>query len=140
MIKRSWIVVLIGIVSLLPVLNGCWKGDGVERIPLSGTVSFKGQAVADGQLRLIPKTGTVAPMTILTIVNGRYDTSSVGGAPVGRHRVEIRSFDPNTPSPTGPGQPQRTQFLPDKYNKRSTLELEVKSGQSQIEQNYDLTP
>lgn len=134
------IVGSITILCMLTVFNGCGHGDGVERIPLSGTVTYKGQPVADGQIRLIPKSGTVAPITIVQITNCRYDTSSVGGAPVGQHRVEILSFDPNTPAPTGPGQPRRTQFLPDKYNKRSTLELEVKAGLSKLEQNYDLTP
>ena len=139
MLKTTrFFVVLIGI-ALLTSLAGCKRGDGLERVPLSGVVRFKGQPVADGQLRLVPKPGTAAPVTIVTITNGKYDSASVGGVSLGQYRVEIRSFDPDTPSPTGPGQPQRTQFLPAQFNSQSTLELEVKAGRTATTQDFNLS-
>ena len=133
-------IVLIGIGAvLLPSLAGCKRSDGLERIPLSGAVHFKGQPVADGQLRLVPKAGTAAPVTIVPIAGGRYDTSTVGGVPIGRYRVEVRSFDTNTPPPKAPGEPQRKQFLPSQFNSLSTLELEVKAGQTATTQDFNLS-
>jgi hypothetical protein len=138
---RFLLVLLIGIgTALLPSLSGCKRGDGLERIRLSGVVTFKGQPVVDGQLRLVPKPDTVAPVTILPVAGGRYDASTLGGAPVGQYRVEILSFDPKTPSPKGPGDPQRTQFLPSQFNSQSTLDLEVKSGQTEITKDFNLNP
>jgi hypothetical protein len=103
-------------------------------------VTFQGQPVVDGQIRFVPKPGTATPLTTATISNGRYDTGDSGGVPVGQHRVEIRSFDPNTPPPRGPGDPQRRQLLPVKYNRQSVLELVVESGQSSLEKDFDLNP
>lgn len=135
-----YFVVLAGIgTALLPALAGCKRGDGLERIPLSGAVTFMGQSVVDGQIRLVPKPGTAAPLTIVTIADGRYDTSTLGGAPVGQYRVEVRSFDPKTPAPIAPGQPQRTQLLPAQFNSQSTLELEVKSGETNTTKDFNLS-
>jgi hypothetical protein len=140
-IRRMRLAIAVGVATvLLPLSAGCGKRDGLERIPVSGAVTFQGQPVTDGQIRFVPKPGTMAPLSIETISDGQYDTSRSGGVPVGTYRVEIRSFDPKTPAPTGPGQPQRTQLLPTKYNSGSTLELVVKSGQSSLKQDYKLNP
>lgn len=125
---------------MLAASEGCRKGNGIERIPLSGTVTFRGEAVSDGQIRFVPRPDTAAPLTIATIQHGHYDTTTVGGVPVGRYCVEIRSFDPKTPSPKGPGDPQRKQLLPEKYNSQSTLELTVESGNRGLNRDYHLEP
>jgi hypothetical protein len=141
MIRSGHFTALMGIGAVLVwVFAGCGKSDGVPRVRVSGVVSFQGQPVADGQIRFVPKPGNAVPLTIVTISDGRYDTASIGGVPVGQHRVEIQSFDPKTPAPKLPGDPQRKQLLPAKYNSASTLELEVKSGQASLKQDYNLTP
>jgi hypothetical protein len=140
-IRRMRLIIVVGVASiLLPLSAGCGSRDGLERIPVAGDVTFQGQPVADGQIRFVPKPGTMTPLSIETISDGRYDTSRSGGVPVGTYRVEIRSFDPKTPAPTGPGQPQRTQLLPARYNSGSTLELVVKSSQGSLKQDYKLNP
>jgi hypothetical protein len=41
--------------------------------------------------------------------------------------------------PETPGIPAREQFLPEKFNTKSTLEkLKVEPGQTKVEKNYDL--
>jgi hypothetical protein len=135
----SAILIVAGMVMLAAPV-GCHKGSGMERIPLSGTVTFRGEAVSDGQIRFCPRPDTAAPLTIATIKDGHYDTTTVGGVPVGRHGVEIRSFDPKTPPPKGPDDPQRKQLLPAKYNRQSTLELTVESGDRNLNKDYRLEP
>jgi hypothetical protein len=137
--RRRLVLFVVGS-ALLSAMSGCRKGDGIERLPLSGSVSFRGESVVDGQIRFVPKPGTAAPLTITTIGEGRYDTASLGGVPVGQFRVEIRAFDPKTPAPQFPGDPQRTQLLPAKFNAQSVLELTVESGQTNLQHDFQLSP
>ena len=139
--RSGYLMLLIGVAAaLLPALTGCAKSDGIPRVPLSGSVTFQGEPVADGQVRFIPKPGTTAPLTIATISNGRYDTAGSGGVPVGQHRVEIRAYDPGTAAPKGPDDPRRKQLLPAKYNVQSTLELVVNAEQGGLKQDFNLLP
>jgi|TARA_B100000809_G_scaffold245514_1_gene272557 hypothetical protein len=58
---------------------------------------------------------------------------------VGEYRVEIRSYDPNTPLPKSMDDPPRKQLLPAKHNTQSELEFAVEAGQDEITQDFDLT-
>jgi hypothetical protein len=120
------------------MLAGCSDDDPYERIPVSGSVMFQGQPVQDGQIRFNAQPGTTAPAVIETITDGHYATTNSGGVPVGQYRVEIRSYDPNTPLPKTPKDPQRKQLLPAKYNVQSVLEFAVEAGQDEITQDFDL--
>ena len=62
-----------------------------------------------------------------------------GGVPAGQYRVEIRSYDPNTPFPETPEDPPRKQLLPAKYNTQSELEFAVEAGQEEITKDFELT-
>lgn len=126
------------IMVLLPASTGCGRGDGIERVVMSGKVTHQGQPVADGEIRFRPAEGTSAPITIERIVNGEYRTTMSGGVPVGSHRVEIRAYNPEDPLPQGPGDPQRRQLLPPQYNSQSTLTITVESGQSRLTQDFEL--
>lgn len=140
-IERTGVAVLtVAGMTILAALSGCRKGDSIERIPISGEVTLRGEAVSDGQIRFVPRSDTAAPLTIAAIQDGHYDTANVSGVPVGRYTVEVRSFDPKTPSPKGPGDPQRKQLLPAKYNAQSTLELTLKSGENSLKKDYHLSP
>ena len=125
---------------LLPMVSGCGRGDGIERVTMAGSVTFRGQPVAEGQIRFIPKAGTAAPLTIEKVAAGRYATETSGGVPVGKHRVEILAWNPNEPAPSGPGAPPRRQLLPAKYNTQSQLEITLEPGQGQLNKDFDLTP
>jgi hypothetical protein len=124
--------------TLLAAFGGCRKGDGVERVRLSGSVTFAGEAIVDGQIRFVPAAEASVPLAIATIRDGQYDTAGIGGVPVGQFRVEIRAFDPKTPAPSFPGDPQRTQLLPAKFNTQSTLGLDVRSGQTALTRDFNL--
>lgn len=125
--------------TLVTTLFGCGSNSGLERVSVSGAVTYRGELVLEGRIRFVPKAGTIAPVTIEAVRDGRYSTETSGGVPVGSFRVEILSYDPNEPAPAGPGAPPRKQFLPDKYNVQSTLELKVESGQGSINRDFVLT-
>lgn len=126
--------------TVMAMLSGCSSDDDpYERVAVSGSVMFNGQPVQEGQIRFSPKQGTIAPAVIEKITDGHYTTNHSGGVPVGQYRVELRSYDPNTPSPKFPEDPPRKQLLPAKYNTPSELELEIEAGQDKITRNFDLT-
>ena len=128
---------LLAAVACLAVLAGC--GDGIERVKMSGKVTFEGQPVVDGKIRFMPKQGTEMPLTIEPVKDGQYDTSTSGGVPVGSYRVEIRAYHPDDPIPQGPGAPPRRQLLPKKYNTFSELEITLEPGQKTITKDFELT-
>ena len=114
-------------------LCGCFgSGDDIDRVVVSGTVTYNGAPVDDGSIRFVPKYGTSAPVSGVAIVNGQYKIEMRGGVPVGTHRVEIRSFRklekqyPDQPDAMVP----KDQLLPDKYNVESELEREIPTGKS----------
>ena len=116
---------------------GC--GGGLERVKMSGKVTYMDQPVVDGMIRFVPKAGTEMPLTIEPIRAGQYDTSTSGGVPVGTYRVEIFAYHPDDPIPSGPGAPPRRQLLPKKYNVFSELEITLESGQKQLTKDFLLT-
>ncbi len=134
--KKQLILIFVG----LALQSGCGKNDGIQRVPLSGMVTFQGEPVVDGQLRLVPQPGTMVPLTIVSIHDGRYDAVKLGGVPVGRYRAEILSFDPATPAPTKAGDPPRKQKLPEKFNSQSTMELEISPEHIQGTHDFSLQP
>jgi hypothetical protein len=121
---------------------GCGSGDGIERVSVSGTVTYGGQTVEVGQIRFMPQPGTVAPVTIEPIADGYYETKTSGGVPVGTHRVEITGYDREQyeNAPVGPGAAPPRQLLPTKYNRETTLEITVESGQDATVRDFELVP
>ena len=136
-ISRARLFMLAALAALLPLAIGC--GDGLNRVKMSGTVSYDGQPVVDGIIRFVPKAGTEAPLTVELIKDGRYSTKTSGGVPAGSYKVDIRAFNPGDPIPSGPGAPARKQLLPLKYNNQTELEITLDPGQKQLEHNFELT-
>jgi hypothetical protein len=118
-------------------LAGCGGGSEIERVVLSGEVTYKGEVIRYGEVRFVPEQGTLAPLTIALIKQGKYDTSLVGGVPVGDHRVEVRGYHPDDYENIRPGPfaPPARQLLPDKYHEKSTLKLNLAPG-SESPQDY----
>ena len=125
---------------LLPTWSGCSGGDGLDRVGMSGHVTFRGEPVAEGEIRWDPQPGTRSPVVIEAITDGRYATAKSGGVPPGSFRVELRAYDSSTPERKYPGDPPRKQLLPARYNTQSKLEQQVKSGQPPIERDFELAP
>lgn len=111
---------------------GC-GGSGVEKTVVRGNVSFENEPVENGEILFYPVESTVGPVSGATIVEGKFVADGKGGVPVGKHRVEIRAYDLSASRPTPPPdasgarrqyQP-RTQYLPDRFNRKSTLFVTV---------------
>ncbi|MDC0935364.1 hypothetical protein OAS39_03680 [Pirellulales bacterium] len=121
---------------------GCAKGDGLDRVLVSGQVMYDGQPVETGQIRFRGIEGTRGPITIDPIEDGRYTTANTAGVPVGKHRVEITAYDPKeyaAKANRGPGVAPPKQLLPKKYNRESELTVELQSGSGQITKDFKLS-
>lgn len=118
---------------------GCGRS-GIERVTVSGTVTYKGQPVQYGQVRFRPCGDTKGPSAGAFIVDGKYVAEGNGGVPVGAHRVEItaRRRDPRHADGDNDRGTVTTQYLPDKYNRTSTLSITIPSGSKPVVQNFDL--
>ena len=82
--------------ALLAVCVGCSKA-GVERIPLSGRVTYKGQPVPVGSILFEPDgtKGNRGPQGYSSIIDGHYTTDKYGnGAVTGPINVQIMGFQP----------------------------------------------
>jgi hypothetical protein len=113
------------LVALLPLI-GC---GGVEMAKVHGTVKVNGQPVQAGAISFYPKDGKTKT-TGGEIKDGQYSVE----VPVGMMKVSI-----SAPKGTGkkkklyakadsPEVEMKTEGLPERYNIKSQLELEVKSG------------
>jgi hypothetical protein len=108
-----------------------------------GSVTLDGKPVESGAVQLVPLDGH-APTAGAQIVDGRFQTR----AQVSKYRVKIDSniavgpdgkkVDPNRKiDKYSKADFTIKQLVPDKYNRDSTLELDVKSGLN--EPKFDLT-
>jgi len=95
----------IGVVVLsLCALLGCGKEKSVDRISVSGTITYKGQPVSEGFVCFTPdpRKGNRGPQGVAKIVEGFYSTEKFNGkgSVVGPQIIEIRGFGGST-SPSG---------------------------------------
>ena len=144
--SQHWIIALCCFVCSLSsiVSSGCSKHDGPQRAIVFGTVSYHGTPIATGEIRFTPTRETVGPITLASIVDGRYRADANGGVPVGIHKVQIYGYVDNPAArPELKGTPMERppqQFLPPKYNDKTELELTVESGSPTVAKDFELTP
>jgi len=126
-------VLLLG--SLLPLsLSGCgWGGSGPQRHDVRGQVTYKGQPIPAGLVRLTPDRakGNTGPGAVANIDKGFFQTKSGKGVVSGPHVIVIAGFDgvaqPDGSLPEGAAlfHPYTTQW--DFENKTSVVDIEVPS-------------
>jgi hypothetical protein len=132
-------MVLLGMGLLL----GCGRGSNIERVIISGTVSFQDKPVPDGMIAFVPVKATKGPTSSAIIKGGRYKVDAIGGVPLGTHRVEIQAFRPLSANrrpnrlPHLEDREPREQYLPDKFNRQSTLEVTIEAKGEPIK-NFNL--
>jgi len=103
---------------------GCGDGKG-KKYDVSGAVSYDGKDVDDGDIIFFPEDKTVGPEGG-KIKDGKYTAK----APGGKCRVEIRG-NRTVPGKKGPmGEDFVESYIPEKYNVKSTLSVEVGSGKT----------
>jgi hypothetical protein len=115
MTRRPWRA---GWAGLLVLALGCGAGTP-PTYKVTGTVTFDGQPVEDGEILFLPVEKELGP-DAGRIRNGAYELR----AKAGRKRVEIRAARP-VPGQTNPMGPVYADYIPQQYNARSTLAADV---------------
>jgi hypothetical protein len=124
------------------ILPGCHSDHGPERVVVFGKVTFNGNPIADGAVLFAPT--TALPTAAGKIIDGRYKVDALGGVPIGTHRVQFEAFRTDTLPGKDPhhvrfGDTVRLQYLPEKYNTNSQLEIAIPPGSGPINKDFDLT-
>jgi hypothetical protein len=107
----------------LLVASGCAE-QGEPLYPVSGEVTFEGEPLAEGTIAFVPIDGRSPHATPITA--GKYEVE----LPAGPQKVVIEASRFIGPEDKVMGLRPREQFVPDKYNIESTLQVEVKSDQA----------
>lgn len=116
---RGLLFSLVSVVVL--TLAGCGSG-GLAEYSVTGTVTFDGQPVEKGEIRLMPTEAGGTPYAG-AIENGKFECKVTEG----QKRVEISATrEAATPAPDG--LPNYVSYIPAEYNTQSTLTAEVKPG------------
>ncbi len=133
---------------LISLIAGC-RARGIERVVVFGNVTYDGEPVESGFIRFFPIEGTAGPMWGARITAGRFRADDKGGVPVGSQRVEIEAYRKTnrTPAPEesfesfNDGSPTgvEVQYIPAKYNSKSQLRIDLKSGSREVEKDFKLT-
>jgi hypothetical protein len=112
---------------------------GPDRTVVRGEVTYRGQPVADGEVRLYPKAGTEAPMTGALVRDGRYAVDARGGVLAGTYRVEVTA---NRSRPQAGADVEKAdaggQYLPAKFNAKTELELVVPPSRDPVTHDLHL--
>ena len=121
--------------SIAILANGCGGQPGIERPAVSGAVLLDGQPIESGTISFIPAPGTKGPTAGGIIRSGKYSIVEGDGAAVGTARVEISSskmtgkmIEVGSPMPPGTKIEETVEAVPAKYNKNSTLTVDIKAG------------
>lgn len=122
--------------------GGCGWGSGPERVVVSGTVTYNGKPIPEGLIRFAPIQESSVPVGGATITEGEYRADARGGVPVGTHKVQIqanRLVNPGKPvNPDEELHPGLYQYIPEKYNAKTQLEITVPPGSRPITKNFEL--
>lgn len=138
--KYPLLKIVLGCAFAVVLFGGC-RDQGPQRVLVSGNVTYNGEPVAEGVIRFTPGEDSPMPMTAAAIINGAYKADLRGGVPVGTHKVEIEAYRMAEKSATQMlrGSPPRIQYLPDRYNTKSELQITVESGSEDIIKDFALT-
>ncbi len=117
-------------------LLGCGTGsDGLDRQPVTGTVTLDGAPLETGMIRFLPQSAEAATETSTTIEAGAYAFAEHTGPVPGTYKVSISSVkdgDFELPQGKMPGEvhpPKTKDRVPASYNVKSTLTATVTAGQ-----------
>ena len=124
----SAIPILITSMLLIPT-PGCSPDDG--RRSVSGKVTFQGETIHEGSVRLSPAKGTSGPVIGARIENGKFRTPHGDSPFAGTYCVEITASRKTGRTIRRPPlhleEEEYEQYLPARHNKQSELTIEVTS-------------
>jgi hypothetical protein len=114
----------VALLLVVAAVAGCSSTEG----QVSGVVTVDGEEVKSGAITFVPVDGK-GTTTGGKIENGRYSVR----VPVGRMKVSISEPRESHKkkvyaTPNSPEMPVYKEWLPDRYNEKTELTLEVKAG------------
>ncbi len=144
MSNRSLSVYGLVFLCFLHFAVGCGPS-GPATSEISGKVSYGGKPIEDGDITFQPDEGSKGFTSSGKILNGDYKLSGETGLVPGTYIVKINALRESKVVGGGPDMPPETvgmvrkeQYLPAKFNTKSTIEkLQVEEGKK-VEKNYDL--
>lgn len=131
--------------SLTAVLTICLASCGgpavLPRGSVRGHVTWDGTPIKEGTITFVPISGTPGSPAAAIIRDGQYLIEAESGPVVGMNRVEIianRETGETIPAvpPATAEIRQVEQFIPDRFNRSSTLEQDVVAGENEFD--FDL--
>jgi hypothetical protein len=136
--------ILGGLVAV--VLAGCGGDRGPERAIVSGTVTYRREPIKEGQIRFVPGPGSQMPVAVAEIIAGKYRVGALGGVAVGSYKIEVIAYHavkarfeaPSVPGLGTVGPTSSEQYIPEKYNAKTVLEINVPPGSGEVTKNLDL--
>jgi hypothetical protein len=118
--------------ALLVVVPGCGgAGDGIARQAVSGSASLDGKPLDGAQITLIPI--QAGPTAGGDIAQGVFAINRSEGPSAGKYRVMIVAIRPtgrqvrDADGPPGSKVAEMANVIPERYNTKTELEIEVKS-------------
>jgi hypothetical protein len=123
---------ILAVLTMLSCLSGC--GDrGPKLYRVSGTVTYDGQPIPDGEIRFSPLSGQGRPDSG-KIVAGQYELKVTAGEK--KIKIFAASNDPALVGPPPPDMPKGgvnppRDYIPDKYNVNSELTVIVEPTNGQ---------
>jgi len=139
-------ILFLSIAAIIIATVGC-NGATSKRVEVSGQVTFKDNPIEDGTIQFRPiDVNETVPIEV-SIVNGEYRFEQDSGVPIGKYRVAIQAFqrtgrmvpDLTSIDRNKPNQElieHKIPLLPEEFNERSTLEIEITGEMT--EKNFDL--
>jgi hypothetical protein len=125
--------------ALLSICGACNR-NSLDLQAISGKVSFDSRPLVSGAIRFTPATQS-GLATGSAIADGMYRIPWEKGLPPGTYKVQISAADVPPgfkPVPIGGEIPPSKELIPEKYNLKSELSVEVKSG-GRNTFNFDLS-
>ncbi len=130
-------------VLAIPLMFGC-DSSKHQLAPVSGIVTLDGEPLSDGVVNFQPMAGknvNVGPgSNARTDEQGRFVMNTIDdqpGAIVGKHRVRIYSFSPESPRVDDTDSEPPSERVPHRYNYRSKLTFDV-PAEGTSEANFEL--
>jgi len=109
----TWIALGVGAIALV----GCNR---VARYPVSGTVSWHGEPIQEGDIIFEPDDANQVPQAG-KVVNGRYEMKVTAG----RKKVRLYASKEKPTANKAMGPAEREPIIPPDYNARSSITAEV---------------
>lgn len=130
---RSASTCVLPFIAICLASAGCRDANDPNTCWVSGAATFDGEPIGTGDLVFEPKNATIGPAAC-KVKDGKFKMK----APIGEHVVRLYGFrevpiPPEKQQSPRPGLPppsttDTVQYLPDRYNRFTTLEVEVKKS------------